>query len=122
MINEIAFVGVPVTDIPRARAFYEGALGFTKATWSSDGPWIEYEIGGGIFGIGNYGESWKTGEGGTMVAFECDDLEGMVRRAEEGGAKIMMPITESPICRFTILKDPDGNAIMLHKRKEGNPK
>ncbi len=52
-----------------------------------------------------------------MVAFECDDLEAMVRQAEEGGAKIMMRITETPVCRFCIVLDPDGNGIMLHKRK-----
>ena len=46
MINEIAFVGVPVTDIPRARNFYEGVLGF-KPSGKTDGAWIEYEIGNG---------------------------------------------------------------------------
>lgn len=119
MINEIAFVGVPVTDIPRARAFYETALGFKRADESSEGPWIEYDIGGAIFGIGNYGSSWKTGEAGTMVAFECDDLEAVVNRARDGGATIKMEITDTPVCRFTIIADPDGNSVMLHKRKAG---
>ncbi|MEY2549833.1 MAG: hypothetical protein QOD64_2415 [Verrucomicrobiota bacterium] len=118
MIKEIAFVGVPVTDIARARKFYEGALGLKKTAESGDGPWIEYDIGGAIFGIGNYGDQWKTAQGGTMAAFECDELEEMVKRAEAGGAKVMVAITDTPVCRFSIVADPDGNGIMLHKRKE----
>jgi hypothetical protein len=27
---------------------------------------------------------------------------------------------ETPVCRFTIVRDPDGNAVMLHQRKPGN--
>jgi len=118
VINEIAFVGVPVTDIPRARAFYEGVLGF-KPSGKTDGAWIEYEIGHGTFGIGNYGEQWKSSEGGTMVAFECDDLDATVERVKQSGAKIKMDIMDTPVCRFTIAADPDGNSVMLHKRKSG---
>ena len=116
MINEIAFVGVPVTDIPRARAFYEGVLGF-KPSGDTESAWIEYEIGNSTFGIGNYGESWKSSEGGTMVAFECEDLDAAVERVKQSGARVKMDIMDTSVCRFTIVADPDGNSVMLHKRK-----
>ena len=118
MIKEIAFVGVPVTDIPRARGFYEGVLGF-KPSGKTDGAWIEYEIGNGTFGIGNYGDQWKTSDHGTMVAFECDDLDAMVDRVKQSGATVKMDIMDTPVCRFTIVADPDGNSVMLHKRRSG---
>ena len=119
MIREIAFTGVPVTDIPRARGFYESVLGL-QPSGPTDGAWIEYEIGNGTFGIGNYGESWKgCSEGGTMIAFECEDLDAMVQRVQESGAPIKMEIMDTPVCRFAIVADPDGNSIMLHKRKAG---
>lgn len=45
-ITEIAFSTYPVTDVPRARAFYEGVLGL-KPTMDHDmgekGHWIEYD-------------------------------------------------------------------------------
>ncbi len=27
---------------------------------------------------------------------------------------------ETPVCHFAIFRDPDGNALMIHKRKPGN--
>jgi len=35
MITEIAFTGTPVTDIKRAREFYEGVLGLKPAVESA---------------------------------------------------------------------------------------
>src|SRR5204863_441290 len=117
--TNIAFTGIPVTDIKRARAFYEGALGLKPAGEFAEGAWIEYEIGNGTFGIGNYGDQWKTSDQGTMVAFECDDLDAMVERVKQSGATVKMDIMDTPVCRFTIVADPDGNSVMLHKRRSG---
>ncbi len=46
-IIEIAFTGYPVTDLKRARQFYEGTLGLTAARTGGDETrgWIEYDIG-----------------------------------------------------------------------------
>jgi catechol 2,3-dioxygenase-like lactoylglutathione lyase family enzyme len=41
MITEIAFTGTPVTDIKRAREFYEGVLGLKPAMESAGGLWVE---------------------------------------------------------------------------------
>ena len=43
--KKIAFTGIPVTDIKRARAFYEGVLGLQVSGEFGEGVWIEYEIG-----------------------------------------------------------------------------
>jgi catechol 2,3-dioxygenase-like lactoylglutathione lyase family enzyme len=45
-VTESAFTGYPVTDMPRARAFYEGVLGLKPAsTFEHEGKhWIEYDI------------------------------------------------------------------------------
>ena len=39
MIKEVAFVAVAVTDIDRARKFYEGALGLKPASAPAGVPW-----------------------------------------------------------------------------------
>ncbi|HYR57623.1 MAG TPA: VOC family protein, partial [Chthoniobacteraceae bacterium] len=59
MITEIAFTGTPVTDIKRARAFYEDVLGLKPTMESAGGMWVEYDIGAATFGIGCYGEAWQ---------------------------------------------------------------
>jgi predicted enzyme related to lactoylglutathione lyase len=120
MIKEIAFVGSPVTDMKRAREFYEGVLGLKRAADSGEGSWIEYEVGNGIFGIGDYGDQWRPAQGGTMAAFETDELDALVQRVKESGATVEMDVMDTPVCRFVIVLDPFGNSLMLHKRKPGN--
>jgi len=44
-IKSIAFVGIPVTDMERARKFYEGVLGLKMSDEMGHGKWIEYAIG-----------------------------------------------------------------------------
>ena len=117
MITEIAFTGTPVTDIKRAREFYEGVLGFKPTMESGGGMWVEYEIGSGTLGIGCYGEVWKPSPDGTCIAFEVDDLDTEIARLKSRGVKFSMEAMDTPVCRFAIILDPDGNQIMIHKRK-----
>lgn len=117
MITEIAFTGTPVRDMKQARAFYEGALGLKPTMESLGGLWVEYDIGAGTFGIGSYGDAWKPSADGTCVAFEVDDLDGEISRLKAANVRVEMDITDSPVCRFAIVCDPDGNRVMLHKRK-----
>ena|ERR1700720_3337648 len=117
MITEIAFTGTPVTDMKRAREFYEGVLGFKPAMEGGGGMWIEYEIGSGTLALGCYGDDWKPSEQGTCLAFEVDDLDAATARLKSRGVKFAMETMDTPVCRFAIIQDPDGNRIFLHKRK-----
>lgn len=119
MIKEIAFTGTPVTDMKRARAFYEGVFELKPTMESAGGMWVEYDLGAATFGIGCYGEVWKPSSEGTCVAFEVDQLDAEVTRLKAKGVPVHMDITDTPVCRFAIVSDPDGNKILLHKRKAG---
>ncbi|HWD18604.1 MAG TPA: VOC family protein [Verrucomicrobiae bacterium] len=116
MIKEIAFTGSPVTDMKRAREFYEGMLGLKMTMESAGGMWVEYDLGGATFGLGCYGDVWKPQTDGTMVAFEVDDVDAELARLKAKGVPVKMEPTSSPVCRFAIVSDPDGNKVMLHKR------
>ena len=118
MIKEFAFVGVPVTDLPRAREFYEGLLGL-KPTSDVTANNIEYDVGATTLMIANYGERWKPVTGGTLSAFEVEDVDALTDRVRASGAVIQLEPTDSPVCRFSMILDPDGNVLMLHKRKVG---
>jgi predicted enzyme related to lactoylglutathione lyase len=117
MIKEIAFTGTPVTDIKRARDFYEGLLGLKPTMESAGGMWIEYDLGGATFGIGSYGDVWKPSSEGTCVAFEVDDLDAEISRLKAKGVVFHMEVMDTPVCRFAIIFDPDQNKILIHKRK-----
>jgi predicted enzyme related to lactoylglutathione lyase len=117
MITEIAFTGSPVTDMKRAREFYEGVLGLKPAMESAGGMWIEYEIGNGTFAIGCYGDQWKPSKDGTGIAFEVDDFDAEIARLKSLGVKFSLEPMPTPVCHFAIICDPDGNNIFIHKRK-----
>jgi predicted enzyme related to lactoylglutathione lyase len=121
-ITNIAFVGIPVTDIKRARAFYEGALGLKPSAEFSKGVWIEYEIGGGTLAIGSVGDQWKPSSDGTSVALEVEDLSAAIKRLKEANVCIDAEDIESPCCRMAVVEDPDGNKIIIHKLKPENEK
>ena len=49
MIRKVAFTMYPVTDVPRARRFYEQTLGLKPglAGNAGDSWWVEYDLPGG---------------------------------------------------------------------------
>jgi predicted enzyme related to lactoylglutathione lyase len=114
--TNIAFTGIPVTDMKRARAFYEGALGLKPASESGE-VWIEYAIGDDTLAIGSVGDQWKPSPDGTSVAIEVDDFEGAIKDLKAAGAKFDTENVESPVCRMAVVQDPDGNKIIIHKLK-----
>lgn len=122
-VIEIAFSSYPVTDIPRARAFYEGVLGL-KPTYDKDlgpnGHWIEYDIGAGTLGIGR-SPAFKPSSDGCLVSLEVEDFEAAVAAVRAANVPIRMGPFETPVCHMLLVSDPDGNSLMLHKRKPGHP-
>ncbi len=121
-IKNIAFVGIPVTDIKRARSFYEGVLGLKPSAGFSEGVWIEYEISHGTLAIGSVGDQWKPSSDGTSVALEVDDLDAAVKRLKKANVPFDTENVESPVCRMAVVQDPDGNKIIIHKLKPENEK
>ncbi len=86
--KKIAFTGIPVTDIKRARAFYEGVLGLKVSGEFGEGVWIEYEIGPDTLAIGSVGDQWKPSEDGTSVAIEVEDFDAAVKSLKEANARL----------------------------------
>jgi len=121
-VIEIAFSTYPVTDVARARAFYEGVLGL-KATVDMDmgekGHWIEYDIGTGTLGLGKYA-GWKPTPDGCTVGLEVEDFDAAVDVIREAGTPIKMGPLETPVCHMLMISDPDGNPLIIHKRKPGH--
>ncbi len=114
-INAIAFVGIPVTDMKRARDFYEGVLGLEPDREMTGEMWTEYSIGGGTLAIACIGEQWKPSDQGTSAAFEVESLEDAIARLEE--RKVPFHKFDSPVCRMAAIQDPDGNKLVIHKLK-----
>ena len=74
-INNIAFVGIPVTDVRRARKFYEEVLGLAVSDEMMSGKWIEYTVGDNTLAIANVGGGWRPSDQGTGAALEVENFE-----------------------------------------------
>jgi predicted enzyme related to lactoylglutathione lyase len=46
-----------------------------------------------------------------------ENLDAMVGQLKSRNVKFSMETTDTPVCRFAIICDPDGNKILIHKRK-----
>ena len=117
-ITRIAFVCHHVTDIVRARDFYERVLGMKVALEYEGAPgkwWIEYDVDGVAFAITNV--RVPNGNGDGMLVFEVADVEAAAKALRAAGAMFVEPLTEYPRCRSFIVTDPDGNQIGFHQLK-----
>ena len=116
MIKEVAFVAIAVTDAERARKFYQDLLGLKPSMTGMEGMWVEYEIGGTTIGVGCH-PAWKPSRDGTSVAFEVDDIDATIAKLKERGVAFDMDKLETPVCWMAQFRDPDGNKLLVHKRK-----
>ena len=121
MLKKVAFTMFPVKETERARAFYEGTLGLKVGSHSGNGVWTEYDLpGGGCLALFNHPDPKAAATpGGASIAFEVEDLGVLVKRLKGEGVKFEAEEVESPVCRMAILKDTEGNTIILHKLKRG---
>ena len=122
-VTEIAFSCYPVTDMARARRFYEGVLGL-KATFQAGEPggmeWTEYDVGAATLCLGGGQPGWNPSAEGCSVGLEMADFDAAIEHLKGHGVKFHLEPFETPVCRMAFVYDPDGNAICIHKRKPGH--
>jgi predicted enzyme related to lactoylglutathione lyase len=118
MLRKVAFTMVPVSDVARARRFYEGALGLTAGMAGAQGEmhWVEYDLpDGGCIAITNATPSRPSASAGSTVALEVDDLDALVADLEAKGVSFAGDLVHGPRCRMRTCLDSEGNAILLHQ-------
>ena len=119
-IQEIAFSCYPVTDMERARTFYEGILGLTVTMdhkLEGGAHWVEYDIGSGTLAIG-LAPGMEPSRDGCSVALEVDDFDKAIEELKAAGVEFNFGPLETSVCHMAFVRDPDGNSIGIHRRKE----
>ena len=122
-VTEIAFACYAVTDMARARAFYEGVLGLMPAivTDTANGQWVEYELGPHTLALGCVpGSGWKPSPDGCTVALEVGDFDAAITHLRANEVKFRAEPFPTPVCRMAMVFDPDGNTLCIHKRNAGH--
>ncbi len=117
-VNEIAFSCYAVTNMARARRFYEAVLGLkpTAVRDSEHGEWVEYEFGPHCLALGS-SPAFKPSPDGCSVALEVEDFDAAVAHLRENRVKFRIEPMPTPVCHMAMIYDPDGNSICIHRRK-----
>ena len=116
MITEVAFVAIAVSDTARARKFYQETLELKPSSEAMGGAWVEYDLGPTTIGVGCH-PAWQPSRDGTTIAFEVDDMDQTIATLKNRGVQFDMDKTETPVCWMAQFRDPDGNKLVVHKRK-----
>ena len=120
-ITEIAFVAYAVSDMKKARQFYEGVLNLkpnSEYDGSGNPNWVEYDIGSTTLGIGCAPGMWEPSTKGASAALEVADFDDALATVTTKNLPVVMGPHEFPSCRMVVIADPDGNRITLHQRKQ----
>jgi catechol 2,3-dioxygenase-like lactoylglutathione lyase family enzyme len=114
---------LPVTDLDRARAFYEGKLGLAPEGQRPDGKFLYRLAGGGLLALFPRAEPTRAEH--TAVSFEVPDVERAVRDLKARGVVFQdydLPglKTVNAVCVLGSEKaawflDPEGNTLCIHQ-------
>jgi predicted enzyme related to lactoylglutathione lyase len=120
--KKVAFTMYPVTDVARARDFYENKLGLAVGSQVNQGDdwWIEYDLpGGGCLALTNYTHEKPSASAGGTIAFEVEDIEALIADLKAKHVAFKSEDIPSTVCRMAVCLDSEGNSIILHQL---NPK
>jgi len=117
-VLEVAFTCYAVSDMPRARAFYEGMLGLNPGMVheSDHGSWVEYEIGPHTLSLGR-ADAFKPSSDGCSAALEVEDFDSAIAELKAANVKFRIEPMPTPVCHMAMIFDPDGNSLCIHKRR-----
>jgi predicted enzyme related to lactoylglutathione lyase len=114
--QEIAFTTYAVTNMTRARKFYEGVL-CLKPARELNKNFVEYDIGRSTLAVGCAPKMWPPSRKGTTASLEVTDFDGALEHLKKKKIKPAMGPFDNLRCRMVCVRDPDGNMIVLHQRK-----
>ncbi len=117
VVERTDFVSVPVTDLERSTRFYGETLGLERIP--GPGSWPEFQLGENVslylIDPTNIGREF-TGPHTASIALRVPDVAEARRELEAKGVEFAMDTYDTSVCHMALFHDPDGNALMLHRR------
>ncbi|MFL5944810.1 MAG: VOC family protein [Gaiellaceae bacterium] len=114
-VEQVDFVSVLTQDISRARQFYGDTLGLPVETEGEND--LEFTLGQvtlDVFNPSSIGQEFAPSPAG--IAIRVPDVARVREELEAKGVQFDGEIVDTGVCHFAFFKDPDGNALMLHRR------
>ena len=114
-VERVDFVSFLTQDIPRAKHFYSEVLGLELETeGESDMEFRAGQVTLDIFDPSSIGQPFASSPAG--LALRVADVDAARAELEAKGVVFDGETIETSVCRQAWFKDPDGNALMLHRR------
>jgi catechol 2,3-dioxygenase-like lactoylglutathione lyase family enzyme len=114
-VEQVDFVSVLTQDIPWAKQFYGETLGLPIETEGEND--LEFTLGQvtlDVFNPASIGQPFAPSPAG--IAIRVPDVAAARAALAAKGVEYDGEIVDSGVCHFAFFKDPDGNALMLHRR------
>jgi uncharacterized protein len=109
--NEVIHFEVTGNDGPALQSFYGDVFGWGLDT-NNPGGYGMYRGGNGI--TGGIGAASNGQAGGVTFYVKAEDPETVLRKVEERGGKVLMPLTEvAPETTIALFADPEGHVVGL---------
>jgi catechol 2,3-dioxygenase-like lactoylglutathione lyase family enzyme len=114
-VERVDFVSFLTQDIARAKHFYSEVLGLELETeGESDMEFRAGQVTLDIFDPSSIGQPFASSPAG--LALRVADVDAARAELEAEGVVFDGETIETSVCRQAWFKDPDGNALMLHRR------
>ena len=114
-VEHVDFVSFLTQDIARAKSFYTDVIGLEVETeGESDLELRAGQVTLDIFDPSSIGQPFAPSPAG--LALRVADVDAARSELESKGVVFDGETIETGVCRQAWFKDPDGNALMLHRR------
>jgi predicted enzyme related to lactoylglutathione lyase len=115
-VERTDFVCVPVTDKAAALKFYGETLGIARNERAHE-DWPEFETGNLTLAIIDpklMGREFSPNP--WPIALRVGDVASTREALEAAGVVFRGETLDTGVCHMAVFSDPDGNALMLHRR------
>ena len=114
-VERVDFVSFLTQDIARAKRFYTDVLGLEIETeGDSDMEFRAGQVTLDIFDPSSIGQPFERSPAG--LALRVPDVDAARVELEAKGVEFDGETIVTGVCKQAWFKDPDGNALMLHRR------
>jgi catechol 2,3-dioxygenase-like lactoylglutathione lyase family enzyme len=119
-VEHVDFISVPVSDVERSIAFYGDTLELPQ---TNKGAWPEFKLGDNVFLYlvepKRFGVQ-KWGPHAAHIVLRVADVAAAKEALEAKGVEFGAEIFDTGVCHMAFFHDPDGNALMFHRRYAPN--
>jgi len=114
-VERVDFVSVLTQDIERAKRFYAETLGLElESEGESDMEFRCGQVTLDVFDPSSIGQPFAVSPAG--LALRVSDVDAARAELEAKGVEFVGETIVTSVCKQAWFKDPDGNALMLHRR------